>query len=136
MIGDAPTAVVSNLISESAAKVLGDILEKNATLYPVKLKDDLQEQYYMVVCHTKLDCLDRNKSIGKLTKKSENPEHFTVLEEWVFCEDCIQDNHMFVLPDCKYDIYVSEYFKQRVVEAGLKGFCFKTSFWEEKPFIS
>lgn len=134
-IGDAPTAVATNLISEKAAESLKDILKKYTTLYPVKLLDDPDNNYYMVVCHTKLDCLDRKASVGKLGRAS-NPNHFAHIDHWVFNEDCIGNNHMFVLPDDESVIYVSEYFKQRVIDAGLKGFCFKTEFWEEKPFIS
>lgn len=134
-IGDAPTSVKTNLISAKAARSLEKILEKNVTLYPVKLLGDSDGSYYMVVCHTKLDCIDRKMSEGKLGRGS-NPEHFAHIDKWVFDMECVGNNDIFVLPDDESNIYVSQRFKETVVEAGLKGFCFKTEFWEEAPFIS
>jgi hypothetical protein len=134
-IGDAPTAVQTNLISEKAIKPLKEILDKHASLYPVVLSDDPEGIYYMVVCRTIIDCLDRKASVGKLGRAS-NPEYFAHIDNWVFNKDCIRNNHMFVLPDDESSIFVSEHFKQIVVDSGLKGFCFKTEFCEESPFTS
>ena len=134
-IGDAPTAVQTNLVSVKAVKPLQKILDKHATLYPVKLLDDPYGNYYMVVCHTKLDCLDRKSSVGKIGR-TNNPNHFSHIDNWVFNKACLGNNDMFVLPDDESIIYVSERFKQVVIDARLKGFCFKTEFWEEKPFVS
>ena len=59
-----------------------------------------------------------------------------MIETWVFDESKLENIDLFVLPDSKTSIYVSEEFKRRVVEAGLKGFGFKTEFWDENLFIS
>jgi hypothetical protein len=54
----------------------------------------------------------------------------------VFRQEEIGGADMFTLPDSSTTIYVSDKFKARVIDAGLKGFCFKTHFWDDNPFIS
>jgi hypothetical protein len=134
-IGDAPAAGLCNLISQRAADALRDIWDRHALLYPVVL-DDAPEPYYMVVVQTVIDALDRERSVGKLQKYGPTPNLFAVINEWVFREDQLGDAELFRLPDSKTAMYVTEAFKERVVAAKLKGFCFKRSFWEEDPFIS
>ena len=134
-IGDAPASGGLNLISQRAADALRDIWDRHALLYPVVL-DDASEPYYMVVVQTVIDALDRERSVGTLQKYGPTPDLFAVIDEWVFHEDMIGDAQLFRLPDSKTAMYVTEAFKDRVIEAKLKGFCLKRSFWEEKPFIS
>ena len=50
--------------------------------------------------------------------------------------DCLDDSDLFRLPYNEAIYYVSERFKARAIEAGLKGFVFKTHFWERNPFTS
>ena len=134
-IGDAPSSGMSALISQRAADDLRDIWDRHALLYPVVL-DGASEPYYMVVVQTVVDALDRERSAGKLQKYGPTPELFAVIHEWVFREEDLGDAELFRLPDSKTTMYVTEAFKDRVVKAKLKGFCFKRSFWEEDPFIS
>lgn len=133
---DAPKANSVNLISDSAAAALRNILDRHATLYPVTLEDQPTRQFFMVVVKTTLDCLDRERSKGKLRKYGARAGLFAVVENWVFDADCIGDSDMFVLPDSETAIFVSENFKNRIASAGLKGFCLKTSFWDDDPWIS
>jgi len=134
--GDAPMSRVVNLISKRAADELKDIWEEHATLYPLEITDNEDEELFMVVVKTAIDGLDRDKSTGPLHKYGPTPDLFAVVETWVFKEDIIGDADLFVLPDSPYTIYASEEFKQRVSDAELKGFCLKTQFWEENPWIS
>ena len=125
-----------NLVSERAAEALSDIWDRHVRLHPVRLEDQPDEKFYMVVVKTTLDCLDRHKSTGPLQKYGPTPDMFATVETWVFDETIVGDNDLFVLPDSATTIYVSEHFKERVSEAELKGFCLKTEFWETDPWIS
>ncbi|AOE49525.1 imm11 family protein [Kangiella sediminilitoris] len=136
IIGDSPSSGVVHLVSEKAANALSDIFEKHAKLYPVKLKDAPNENFYMVVVTTEIDCLDRDKSTGKRTGYEIRPEYFSSIHTWVFDESKLEGVDLFVLPDSKTTCYVSDRFKQRVIDAGLKGFGFEKEFWDEDPIIT
>lgn len=135
-IGDSPASGPVNIISQRAADALSDIWDQHALLYPVILDDDRNNKYYMVVVQTVLDCLDREKSTGTKQKYSSTPNLFASIHTWSFFNDCIGDTDLFVLPDSNVTSYVSERFKQRVIKAGLKGFCLKKEFWEENSWVS
>ena len=139
IIADVVSTGGIHLISQKAADALHDIWDKHATLYPVLLEDKPEEPYYMVVVHTVIDCLDREKSIGsKALEETERGQkgYFDLVDEWVMREEEIGDNELFVLPDSNTEIYTTEAFKQRVLQAGLTGFCFVRYFDDDKPFIS
>lgn len=126
------------LLIKKTADLLSDVWDKHATLYPVILEDRPDEPYYMVVVHTVIDCIDREQSVGTVNdfEDDERCGYFDLIREWVFREEEIGDNLMFVLPDNSAIIYVTEQFKQRVVDAGLKGFGFRKAFFDETAFIS
>jgi len=134
--GDAPMSRVVNLISRRAADELKDIWERHATLYPLEITDNEDEELFMVVVKSEIDGLDREKSTGRLQKYGPTPDLFATVLTWVFNEDIIGDADLFVLPDSPKIIYASEEFKRRVSEAGLKGFCLKTHFEEINPWVS
>ena len=140
IIADVVSSAGIHLISQKAADALHDIWDKHATLYPVLLEDKPEEPYYMVVVHTVIDCLDREKSIGyKALEETERGQkgYFDMVTEWVMREEEIGDNELFVLSDKKTTIYTTEAFKQRVLQAGLTGFGFaKTRYFDDEPFIS
>lgn len=136
IIGDAPSSGLYNLISQRAADILADIFECHALLYPVELVDMPKEKYYMVVAKTELDCLDRQKSTGVQLAGYGSAKYFTPVHNWVFDKKCLGDNDLFVIPDSRISIYVSERFKERVIDAGLKGFGFRKDFWDKSPIIT
>ena len=140
IIADAVSTAGTHLISQKAADALHDIWDKHATLYPVLLEDKPEEPYYMVVVHTLIDCLDREQSIGsKALEETARGQkgYFDTVTEWVMREEEIGDNELFVLPDSDTEIYTTEAFKQRVLQAGLTGFGFaKTRYFDDEPFIS
>jgi hypothetical protein len=135
-IGDSPASGRLNLISERAAEALADIWQRHAILYPVSL-DDTDQRYYMVVVKTTIvDALDREASSGKRNTHGGDLSHFATLDEWVFKERRLQGVDLFQVPDIKLAYYVTDAFKQRVIQARLKGFCLKARFWDDKPFLS
>ena len=131
-IGDSLTAGSPTLISQKAADALRDIWDRHAILYPVRLDDAPGEMYYMVVVKTVLDCLD--ESASRVAK--DHKGRIRTIYDWVFKDGCLDDSDLFRLPYNEAIYYVSERFKARVIEAGLRGFVFKTHFWERNPFTS
>ena len=121
-----------NLISQKAADALRDIWDRHAILYPVRLDDAPGVMYYMVIVKTVLDCLD--ESASQVAK--DHKGRIRSVYDWVFKDGCLDDSDLFHLPYNKSAYYVSERFKARVIEAGLKGFAFHTHFWDSKPFTS
>lgn len=140
IIADCVSSSSINLISQKAADALKDIWDKHATLYPVILDDRPDEYYYMVVVHTVIDCIDREKSIGKRhddDTKMGQKGYFCTISDWVMREEEIGDNSVFVLPDDPVIIYTTETFKERVIAAGLTGFGFaQRTYDDETLFIS
>ena len=92
--------------------------------YPVPLDDALGVMYYLVVVKIVLDCLD--ESASRVAK--DHKGRIRVIYDWVFKDGCLDDSDLFHLPYNKSAYYVSERFKARVIEAGLKSFVFKTHF--------
>ena len=131
-IGDSPSVGLPNLISQKAADALGGIWDRHAILYPVRLDDAPGEMYYMVIVKTVLDCLD--ESASRVAK--DHKGRIRTIYDWVFKDGCLDDSDLFRLPYNEAIYYVSERFKARVIEAGLRGFVFKTHFWERNPFTS
>ena len=131
-IGDSPSVGLPNLISQKAADALRDIWDRHAILYPVRLDDAPGVMYYMVIVKTVLDCLD--ESASRVAK--DHKGRIRTIYDWVFKDGCLDDSDLFRLPYNEAIYYVSERFKARVIEAGLKGFVFKTHFWERNPFTS
>ena len=131
-IGDCPSAGVLNLISQKAADALRDIWDRHTILYPVRLDDAPGEMYYMVVVKTVLDCLD--ESASRVAK--DHKGRIRSVYNWVFKNGCLDDSDLFILPYNETACYISGRFKERVIEAGLKGFAFHTHFWDSKPFTS
>ena len=131
-IGDSPSVGAPNLISQKAADALRDIWDRHAILYPVCLDDAPGVMYYMVIVKTVLDCLD--ESASRVAK--DHKGRIRTIYDWVFKDGCLDDSDLFHLPYNKSAYYVSERFEARVIEAGLKGFVFKTHFWERNPFTS
>ena len=125
-----------NFISERAAEALRGVWDRHANLYPVKLDDVVDKRFFMVVVKTELDCIDRKRSTGPLQKYGETPEYYAYPEQWVFDEQCVGDADLFVIPDSKTNIFVSDRFRGLLVKAGLKGFCLREEFWEEHPWVS
>lgn len=125
-------------INQKAVDALSDIWDKHATLYPVILEDRPDEPYYMVVVHTVIDCIDREQSVGSINEfeDHENYGYFDHIDQWVCKEEEIGDNTLFVLPDDPSNIYATEVFKQRIIDAGLSGFGLVKEHWDETPFIS
>ena len=131
-IGDSPSVGLPNLISQKAADALRDIWDRHAILYPVRLDDAPGVMYYMVIVKTVLDCLD--ESASRVAK--DHKGRIRTIYDWVFKDGCLDDSDLFHLPYNKRAYYVSERFKARVIEAGLKGFAFHTHFWDSKLFTS
>lgn len=138
IIADCVSSGSMLLINQKSVDALADIWAKHATLYPVILDDLPNEPYYMVVVNTVIDCIDREKSNGNINEDTLHGKKglFNGIKQWVFREDEIGNNEMFVLPDSASVIYVTEIFKQQVIEAGLTGYGFVTQLYDDNPIIT
>jgi hypothetical protein len=134
-LGDSASSALVNLISQRAADALADVFDRNAVLYPVTLADAGQT-YYMVVSKTQLNCLDEERSRGTHLDLGSRIVRFATIDEWVFDEACVGASDLFHSPYSNTTLFVSSRFKDRVVDAGLRGFCLQRRTWEENPFVS
>lgn len=131
-LGDSPGSSTLNLVSQHAAEVLKEMFDKHALLYPIEL-EGADKPYYMVVVKV-IDALDRERSTGKIY--NHRPNLFSPVERWVFKDSLIYNVDLFTVPDSATCIYVSQRFKDKVMAAKLKGFCFKTEFWGGETVVS
>lgn len=133
---DSASSASLNIVSTRARVELQDIWDRHVLLYPVILDQDQDNEFFVVVVKTTLDCLDRAHSSGPLQKYGPTPELFASVHTWEFDDECVGGADIFTIPDSSTNIFVSERFKRRVAESGLKGFCLRNTFWDESPWIS
>ena len=122
----APLADVTGIggwlaVSQQFVNVLGDVLGRYGTLYPVDLDHRGHVyRYYCYACTNIVDCLDSVNSKGM--RYREHPDRFRVLDHPIFLDEKIGDNEIFVLPCMeKGAVYVTERFKERIASAKLTG---------------
>lgn len=138
-IGDNPHCPYGlQLISHKAKEALTDIWEEYTNLYPVILKDT-SEPFYIVVPKLHIDCLDKKKSEIMYSKHDNTP---SLLINWSIINAKLEDAPIFSIDfgkiiETDFDSYfITDNFKNRVIDADLEGFCFIESMSEAKPFIS
>lgn len=127
-----------NFVSHKAKQVLDDLWGDHVDLYPVQVPDAQDPRYYMVVVKTVLDCLDVEKSV--FARRTNGDPY--LLKEWRFKEDVIGDVPIFRFKDdfpksvMGDVVYVSERFKNFVLEEKLKGAVFNKKLNDDAPIIS
>lgn len=139
IIGDNPHCPYGlQLISHKAKEALADIWETYTNLYTVILKD-AAEPFYIVVPKLHVDCLDKEQSEIMYSKHDKAP---ILLTSWSVIADKLDDAPIFSIDYGKIiesdfeSYFITDSFKKRVIDAGLKGFCFVENISENNPFIS
>ncbi|MDX2218806.1 MAG: hypothetical protein SF172_07270 [Burkholderiales bacterium] len=132
-IGDFASSRNPYLISQNAANVLGDLFERHGSLYPVIL-EGASQAYFMFVCHTIVNCLDREKS--RIKWSPIDPNDVAVVLEPAFHAKALGDNVIFAVPEVPHCYYVTNAFKERVKKAKLKGLKLSRSWFDSKPWYS
>lgn len=109
------------IFTKKTVEVLKDLIQDSVEILPIH-----HDQYdgYLVNIINVLDCL--NEENTKMSK-------WGVIEKYDFIEEKVKDQHIFFVYKKKTASptlvpIVSDHFKQRVEESGLKGFRF-TSIW-------
>lgn len=136
VVGDCVATSYLRIISQAAADALADVWEKNALLYPVRLDDVPDQCFYIVVPRIALDCLDWERS--KFARCANGQPY--LMNEWVIREDALGDADLFSIPlypgHSPMNYYVTERFRQRVIDAGLGDFVFGRMWPDPKPLIT
>lgn len=84
---------------------------------PVTMNDTI---YYAIHITRVLDCLDAGRSVFKRFKNRN-----IGVEHYVLKADCVEDAHLFTIPDDGHSaIFASERFKSQVEEQGWTGLTF------------
>ncbi|TCS34398.1 imm11 family protein [Reinekea marinisedimentorum] len=128
------------LLSGRAVGLLKSFLDGITILYPVIVEEVPDEEYFLLSLRNELpfEALDRYQSTGSPVRHGvrANQGFLAPIHNWVFNEEFVSGQHLFSLPDRETTYYVSERFKDAVVEAGLTGFCFKNEFYDENLILT
>lgn len=118
--GDCPSFTGGDLIfSEKAVKALGDLLKDNVEVLPL-LYD--KEKYYLINVLQLLDCVDYEKA-EVIRFDSGDIMLFT---RYAFKPESVRNINIFKIVDMpKCNVFVSDEFRNKVLESGLKGFSFE-----------
>ncbi|MFC4321424.1 imm11 family protein [Litchfieldia salsa] len=134
---DFPSGLLSPpSFSEKAVQVLGDLLKGEVELLPMITEND--DKYYVGNVTNILDCIDKDNSEVEVGEGGLVDDYL----KYAFIEDVIKDCHIFriVTHDTyrllKTQVFVSDLFREKVLEARLSGFEFIEVWDSTKRMIS
>ena len=108
------------VISKRAAEILADLIHGQVELLPLIAAD---QEWYLLYATNMVDAVDFSKSTVKFFP---NSQRIMWIDKLVFFADKVAGNHIFKIPQDKVSsIYVSDEFRQRVLDAGLTGIKFE-----------
>jgi hypothetical protein len=111
--------VAHHLVCNSHAwKILEPLIGSNVKLFPIEYT---KYSYYLLKVINIIDCLDYTKAD---VLRSETGRVLGV-NKYAFQENLIKTEHFFALPEIKFDILVSQEFKDCVEQNGLEGLLFE-----------
>ena len=114
------------VLDRTAVDVLRDLLDDNAEILPL---DCEYAELYAINVTNIVDCIDYEKSEYKVF---ENSGKIMWIHRHAFKEEKVKMQHLFKIPDMKRGCpYVSDEFRNRVLEAGLTAFRF-TCVWDSE----
>ena len=118
--GDFPSLSggIPPVFSGKAASLLRPLFSKNIELLPLRHG---QQELYAVNVYEITDCLDHDHS--KVTRFASS-EGIMRIDSYAFKENCLEDRHIFRLPELRARIFVSDRFKETVESNGLRGLDF------------
>lgn len=132
---DLSAVAYSFLVSQRAIEALGPILADDALLYPVSLPD-YEIEYSILVPQFTIDCIDRERSEGDIRKYGPLAGYFSNIRKLVVDESKLNGHNLFMLPDSRLALYVTEGFRIAIKDANLTGFELRKSHWDTSPWIS
>jgi len=114
------------VFDESAIKELSDLLMGSAEILPLKCESG---SFYAINVINVLDCIDYEKSSYKTFRDGKRIMRFT---KHAFCQDKIRDANIFKIKDGPLKRpFVSDKFRNRVIESNLLGFKFELA-WDSE----
>lgn len=113
------------VFSEKAVEVLRDILEPRGQFLPVDIKSKRKK----FIGYYPTNALDNvfDKDLSSYIEIGYG--YGVVLNDTFLIEEKIKNELLFTLSECRSEVFVTDYFKKRVEEAGLIGFDFS---WQIK----
>ncbi len=110
----------------TATNVLRDLLEGDAEILPL---DCVEGDFFAINVTRVLDCIDYEKSSYKTFRDGKRIMRFI---NYVFKPDEVETHQIFKIPDERLRRpFVSDEFRNRVIECGLTGFVFKLA-WDSE----
>ncbi|HDY7619953.1 TPA: hypothetical protein RQJ82_002170 [Vibrio vulnificus] len=106
------------IFSEMALEALGDILRPRGEVLCITTESEKKKFYGYYPTNPLSGCFDRDNSIYK-----EYPNGL-MIRKCVLKRSEIKDDYLFCIEEDISSVYVTEKFKQRVLDAGLIGFDF------------
>ena len=125
LIGKYPFADVSSVwyipaISPKVVDLTKDLIEGQVEYLPTIC---VNHEYYMLNVINVVDAIDYSKAKAKFFSNSNRVMRF---EKFAFYEEKLRGNHIFQLVEYPMSsIYVSDEFRQRIIDNGIKGFYFE-----------
>jgi hypothetical protein len=105
--------------NDRAWKILEPLIKQNVKLFPIGYK---QQNYFLIKVINIIDCLDYTRAD---VLRCPETERVLGINKYAFKEDLIQNEHLFALPEMRFDILASQEFKDSVEKNGLEGLLFR-----------
>ncbi|MFC4321422.1 imm11 family protein [Litchfieldia salsa] len=122
--GDFPPGLLAPpVFSDKAVQELEDVLGDMVEVLPISKES---EKYYAINVINVLDCIDGEKAEVKRFRSGLIMKY----KKYAFKEECLEGQDIFKVVDheekklIKTQVFVSDKFKDKVIESGLKGFDF------------
>jgi hypothetical protein len=113
------------IFSEHAIRCLDDLMKDKVEILPL-IHDE--GSYFAINVINVLDCIDFDQAIVR--RHERYPSVIAEVLEYEFIPELVKEQHIFKVPQFKGTaVYVSDEFRNRVIEKDLKGFEF-TLLWD------
>lgn len=115
------------LLSERAMELLRPLASQYFMFLEAKING---APYFTPFRRTPLDCLDREHSI--LVPFEHAPSRIKRIDKYCFRSELIEDPLIFCIPESRGAVLATQSVRQKIEEAGLRGFCFQEVWREDK----
>ena len=114
--GDVTSLWHMEVVSPKVIEVVKDLTEGQAEYLPLLC---VNHEYYLVNVVNLVGAIDYSKA---KVEYFPNSNRVMMIEKFAFLEEKLKGNHIFKLVECRrVTIYVSDEFRQRVIDSGITG---------------
>ncbi|RAV10468.1 imm11 family protein [Paenibacillus contaminans] len=115
------------IFSGEAVNLLIDLMGENVQVLPLKHEN---EELYAINVNKMIDCIDFDHAV--VNRDKDYPTVIKEIYQYAFKVELISKEHIFKTPQFKgSQVYVSDTFRNKVIESNLKGFKFHL-LWDAK----